>query len=515
MKRGRIASLLLFAALLAAGCSSLLSPPAAGVGAGFRWSAYGPEWDPGPEYWGLVGLEMARRFPGAVPETIWIVGKLNGRGTLLNFPVDARDPLISGSPTDANEATLSLFDRLGFRVWLQVEPGHASVEELIDLVMSRYGHHPSVVGFGVDVEWFRSTERPEGEPVGDAQARAWRQAVQKHAPHYRLFLKHWETGKMPPTEREGLLFVDDSQILPGLEAMVAEFARWGETFWPAPVAFQYGYESDRPWWSRFDDPPGEIGRAILRAVPNARGLYWVDFTAIELFPPATPDPGPPPGAPWVAAPKLDDRGRIDFRFEQRHLENLDAAERGGVGLLFLGDSITEGWLAGANRSIWDEHFGARAPANFGISGDRTQHLLWRIESGELDGIDPRVVVLLIGTNNIGDGVENIREGVHEVVRRIRSKLPESRLLLLAIFPRGADPADPEVAAMRAKIDAVNRSLLALDDGSRTRVLDLGPRLTAPDGTIPAAIMPDALHLSPRGYRIWAEAMELLLAEMME
>lgn len=270
------------------GCASIpdrAAPPRA-LGAGFRWSIYGPDATPPPEYWAMVGLDMARRFPGAVPETIWIVSKVEGNGTLLNFPVAARDPLIAMMPEDGNEIMLQLFDRLGFRVWLQVEPGHASVEELIDLVMGRYGHHPSVIGFGVDVEWYKSTERPEGHPVSDAQATAWLAAVRKHNPKYRLFLKHWEAAKMPPTVRDGLQFVDDSQILPSLESMVAEFAQWGRTFAPAPVAFQYGYESDRPWWSRLSDPPGDIGRAILAAVPNTEGLYWVDFTVLQLWPPS-------------------------------------------------------------------------------------------------------------------------------------------------------------------------------------------------------------------------------------
>ena len=262
------------------------------LGAGFRYSVYGPDHNPGPDYWVRVGREMATRFDGAVPETIWIVSRLNGDGTILSFPVADSHPLIEGSPTDDNEATLDLFDEAGFRVWLQVEPAHAPVEDLIHLVLDRYGHHPSVVGLGIDVEWFESTEKPEGRAVTDGEASAWLAAVRTHDSNYMLFLKHWEISKMPPTLRDGLLFVDDSQILPSLGAMVDEFAEWGRAFAPAPVAFQYGYESDRPWWSKLDDPPGDIGRAILARVPNAEGLYWVDFTVIELFPPQAGE-GPP------------------------------------------------------------------------------------------------------------------------------------------------------------------------------------------------------------------------------
>jgi hypothetical protein len=275
-------------ACLAVGCATTIDRPRiddGSLGAGFRYSAYGPDYDPGPEYWARVGQEMAARFDEAAPETIWIVGRLRGDGTLLNFPVAEGDPLILGSETDDKQAALELFDQLGFRVWLQVEPGHADVEKLIGIILDRYAHHPSVVGFGVDVEWYKSTNQPEGKAVTDAEAAAWLAGVRAYDPRLQLFLKHWEPGKMPPTLRDGLLFVDDSQILPSLEAMVDEFAVWGETFAPASVAFQYGYSSDRPWWSKLDDPPQAIGEAILARVPNATGLYWVDFTVLEVFPP--------------------------------------------------------------------------------------------------------------------------------------------------------------------------------------------------------------------------------------
>jgi len=290
----------LAAAVLASGCG-----PTGGdggqeaerwVGAGFRFSAYGPGRDPGAEYWLRVGQEMAARFDGAVPETIWIVSRLHGDGTELNFPAQPASPLITAAQDDHNQAALELFDRHGFRVWLQVEPGHAPVEELIHLVLERYGSHPSVVGFGIDVEWYQSTARPEGKPVTDAEAAAWLAAIRSHDPSYRLFLKHWEATKLPPTLRDGLLFIDDSQILPSLDAMVAEFAEWGRSFAPAPVAFQFGYPSDRPWWRQLADPPRDIGQAILAAVPNAAGLYWVDFTVLDVFPPGPETGFVPPGA---------------------------------------------------------------------------------------------------------------------------------------------------------------------------------------------------------------------------
>lgn len=285
-------AIVLAGALTVWSCATVRERPAPAeraVGAGFRYSAYGPAFDPGPRYWVRVGEAMAARFHGAAPEAVWIVGRLRGDGILLNFPVAGAHPLIEGSETDANEAALDLFDRYGVRVWLQVEPGHAPVEDLIHIVLGRYQHHPSVVGFGIDVEWYESTERPEGKAVSDAEAATWLAAVRSHDPGYRLFLKHWEICKMPPTLREGLLFIDDSQILPSLQAMVEEFTAWGRAFAPAPVGFQIGYPSDRPWWSELADPPADIGRAILERVPNAEGLYWVDFTVLDIFPPGFED----------------------------------------------------------------------------------------------------------------------------------------------------------------------------------------------------------------------------------
>ena len=140
------------------------------LAAGFRFSSYGPDYDPGPAYWRDVGEKMAARFPGSVPSAVWIVGKVKGQGCELAFPGHSASPLVTFSGQDGNEEALTLFDRSGFEVWLQVEPGNAPVEELIHLMLDRYGHHPSVVGVGVDVEWYKSVDEPEGQAVTDAEA---------------------------------------------------------------------------------------------------------------------------------------------------------------------------------------------------------------------------------------------------------------------------------------------------------------------------------------------------------
>lgn len=253
--------------------------------AGFRFSPYGQKFNPGVKYWVRVGQEVASRFPDSTPEAIWIVSVLHGQGTLLSFPGTCNEPGIFFSKEDENQIALDLFDRLGFRIWLQVEPGDAKVETLFNLILERYKYHSCVVGVGVDVEWHHSSLAPEGETVNDDVAVGWLRAVRRHGEQYKMFLKHWEANKLPPTLREGLLFVDDSQMFDSLDQMLIEFTEWGEHFYPAPVAFQIGYPADIKWWGGYQDPVLVIGASIRKVVPNVAGLYWVNFTALDVFPP--------------------------------------------------------------------------------------------------------------------------------------------------------------------------------------------------------------------------------------
>jgi len=124
-------------------------------------------------------------------------------------------------------------------------------------------------------------------------------------------------------------------------------------------------------------------------------------------------------------------------------------------------------------------------------------------------------VLMIGTNNIGNSAENILKGDLKICSEIHAKLPETKLLLLGIFPRGADAKRDDVIAMRAKIKTVNEQLAKLDDGAKTRYLDFGAKFLDADGSIPKDIMPDGLHPNAKGYEIWATAMQPLLDEMLK
>ncbi|MGZ5556040.1 MAG: hypothetical protein ACXW3H_10040 [Candidatus Aminicenantales bacterium] len=255
-------------------------------GAGIRSSTYGRPNDPGPGYWARTGVEIASKFPGAKPEAIWIVSRLKGRGTEMSFPVPpGGDPLITGMPEDISEPVLKLFDQLGYNVWLQTEPGWAPVDKAFHVMLDHYGHHKCVIGVGVDIEWHRSNNPDLGDPVTDELARTWLAAARFHNPSYRMFLKHFREDVMPPTFRDGIVFVDDSQIFKSSDDMIEEFAKWGKTFSPAPVGFQYGYRTDKPWWGAMKDPVKEIGDRILAATPNTEMLIWVDFSVQDVFPP--------------------------------------------------------------------------------------------------------------------------------------------------------------------------------------------------------------------------------------
>lgn len=266
------------------GCSA--SPPAeSALGAGFRFSTYGAEGNSDPEYWASVGKQMSAKFPGSHPEAIWIIGNFMGDGkTYLSFHAETDDPNITSSHADMNEDALNLFDKKGFKVWLQVEPANADMPTLIDLIMNQYKHHPSVIGVGVDVEWYKSGGDPLGTPVTDEEAKTWVETIRTYGPKYKIFLKHWETNYMPPSYRDGIVFIDDSQQFNSLGDLVNEFSAWGQHFRPSPVGFQYGYPADKVWWKNLQDPPADIGKAILKKTPNTSALYWVDFTITEVFP---------------------------------------------------------------------------------------------------------------------------------------------------------------------------------------------------------------------------------------
>lgn len=202
----------------------------------------------------------------------------------------------------------------------------------------------------------------------------------------------------------------------------------------------------------------------------------------------------------------------DAKWVMRHEGFVAEAKKGGVDVVLLGDSITDGWDGAAALPLYKKFWEPLKTLNLGIGGDRTQHVLWRIQNGELEGINPKVVMLMIGTNNSGqDSAKDIAAGVTAIVKTIQEKKPATKIMLLGVFPRG-EKADN---AQRVKLIEVNKMISKLDDGKQVRYLDIGAKFLQPDGVLTKDIMPDFLHLSARGYEIWAEAVTPLLKELMK
>ena len=194
----------------------------------------------------------------------------------------------------------------------------------------------------------------------------------------------------------------------------------------------------------------------------------------------------------------------------RHQSFNKRVAQGNVDLVFIGDSITQGW-EGGGKGVWARFYGKRNAVNLGIGGDRTQHVIWRLDHDNVKNISPQAAVVMIGTNNSGSNTpEQIAEGVAVIVKQLRTKLPETKVLLLAVFPRGADKNDKR----RQVNEKTNAIFKKLADGTHVHYLDIGPKFLQDDSTLTREIMPDLLHLSEKGYTIWAESMELTLKKLM-
>lgn len=195
---------------------------------------------------------------------------------------------------------------------------------------------------------------------------------------------------------------------------------------------------------------------------------------------------------------------------KRHESFNERVKKGEADLLMIGDSITQGW-EGAGKKIWEEFYGKRKAVNLGIGGDRTQHVLWRLDNGNVEGLKPKLAVLMIGTNNSGSNTpEQIAEGVKAIIEKLKTKLPETKVLVLAIFPRGANKDD-----VRRKVNTqANEIIKTFADDKQVFFLDIGDKFLAEDGTLSRDIMPDLLHLNEKSYRIWAESIEPSVAKLM-
>lgn len=196
-------------------------------------------------------------------------------------------------------------------------------------------------------------------------------------------------------------------------------------------------------------------------------------------------------------------------WQQRHKAVNERVSAGNVDLLFIGDSITHGWEK-EGLDEWNRRYPPRNAVNMGFSGDRTQHVLWRLEHGNLENISPKLAIIMIGTNNWADNTaEEIAAGVQAIVSKIRSKCPETKILVLAIFPR----ADCDKQYQDKLVEA-SRLFSVVAQDPLVEYLDISTVFLNEKGEIPASIMPDKLHPNALGYALWAHALEPTLARLM-
>lgn len=214
-----------------------------------------------------------------------------------------------------------------------------------------------------------------------------------------------------------------------------------------------------------------------------------------------PVPQYPPGKPYATYPMP----RLDWL--DRFQANLNKYNAGPYDMIWDGDSITDGWQNdvkhNGGKEVWAAHFGAIKTADYAIGGDQVQHSLWRVQHGQLKGQNPKLVMLMIGTNNLGQDPQGVADGIKMLVNEYETRCPRAQILLLAIFPRSASAADPN----RAWIAKVNGIISGYASDPRVTYLDIGKDFLQPDGTLTKDIMPDLLHPSAKGYEIWANAVK--------
>lgn len=210
----------------------------------------------------------------------------------------------------------------------------------------------------------------------------------------------------------------------------------------------------------------------------------------------------------------------DGRFHQSYVER---ARQGGIDLLFIGDSITQYWTdrspARGGLPVWQREFEPLRAANFGVNGERTQHILWRLQNGEGEGYRPKAVVLLAGTNNTGrekggSGLRNtapeIVDGIVAIVTELRGRFPEARILLLGLLPRWPAGSD-----YRKQIEEVNRRLPAIGGDGQVVYIDCGAPFLLPDGEVDRRLMPDGIHPNAAGYEILTAAIKAALGDTLK
>ena len=207
-------------------------------------------------------------------------------------------------------------------------------------------------------------------------------------------------------------------------------------------------------------------------------------------------------------------------FLPAHQALLEKAKQGVIDVYFLGDSITRRWQGTdypEHRKNWDHNFYGWNAADFGWGGDSTQNVLWRLAHGELDGVNPKIVVLMIGTNNVGNEpprndddarIEDVSTGIRAILDVVRQKAPDSKIVLMGITPRN----DGGGAAVMPLIEKINARISTFADGKTIIYLNINEKLADREGKLFPGVTEDGLHLSIKGYQIWADALKPMFTQ---
>lgn len=198
----------------------------------------------------------------------------------------------------------------------------------------------------------------------------------------------------------------------------------------------------------------------------------------------------------------------------RHLQKLEEVKtKKNAQVIFIGDSITQGWEK-EGFNVWNHNYSKYNAVALGFGGDRTENVLWRLQHGEVDGLNPKVAVLMFGTNNTGHRQEKpelTAAGIKRNIEELQQRLPNTKILLLAIFPRDEKPE----GELRQINNGVNAIISGFADNKKIFFLDINKSFLDANGVLPKAIMPDLLHPNDYGYEIWAKAMEPTLTRLLK
>jgi lysophospholipase L1-like esterase len=223
--------------------------------------------------------------------------------------------------------------------------------------------------------------------------------------------------------------------------------------------------------------------------------------------------GAHPSAEPVPRDRADQSSESQFWRDREARLNRAVRQAGkDAQVIFIGDSITQGWET-VGKQVWEAHYARYHALNLGIAGDATQHVLWRLDHGNLEGLDPKAIVIMIGVNNLNlskSTVEETAEGVAAVVQKLREKLPEAKVLLMGILPVGQSPGTD-----RGEVLQVNQIIENLDDKQNVFWIDIGHKFVSRHGLICRDLMPDYVHPSIRGYQIWADAIDGILSAILD